>query len=376
LKSRNPDIKKTGQKATETITGNYEVLQQMYNCLNTILHEFDYLLPCTGGPNSWVESNNMISIGCWQYTRAINDSKPTSKTEISELNPTHDDIQMLEDCPWEIVDHAVANVNDYNDNKNDMSLYYHFARDNKGPKWLLEERNYAIRAHSYLKELNWIIDSNYLPDNEFVKQCKLDLKKGKLSRDEYYKMIESDQKAGGEEMRLQANAPDAETEKASNSKGFAYSAMKRIVQMVQVSQKKKKEELLSQNSIEESIANLHQNSSAALSVLEEKDDNEFQDNVPFDRPQLKQSIADLTRQHKAPRFSTSSIKRDSSNDFLVAESPPLVVAVNENEISEPSSANNIVNIAGELWNSAVSTGVSVMKTPQKAVRDLFRESSK
>lgn len=79
-----------------TITGDYEMLRNLFNCLNTILHNFHLLIPLYNGDDTWEEDeHNMIQIGSWQYVRT--DKTVTRRPSLARFSNV---LPVLEECDW------------------------------------------------------------------------------------------------------------------------------------------------------------------------------------------------------------------------------------------------------------------------------------
>jgi hypothetical protein len=96
LNGVNSISRKNQSEHAYTITGDYEILRNLFNCLNTILHNFHLLIPLYNGDDTWEEDeNNMIQVGSWQYLRVDNSTKRrASYTRFANVMP------LLQDCDW------------------------------------------------------------------------------------------------------------------------------------------------------------------------------------------------------------------------------------------------------------------------------------
>jgi len=169
--------KAPANKSNETsisISGDDEVILQLYNCLNTVIHNFDSLLPGASS-DTWMEDEqNIIHIGSWQYARPI--------SNLVETVALHDESRILldelEDNAWEI-------------------SYENSCEEDRCPGWLQEARKIAIFAHSQIKSLKKLSTGN-MNDNETIRQCKLKLINGHITGSEFLENLENDSKYGHE----------------------------------------------------------------------------------------------------------------------------------------------------------------------------------
>lgn len=169
--------KAPANKLNETsisISGDDEVILQLYNCLNTVIHKFDSLLP-TASSDVWIEDEqNIIHIGSWQYCRTVSNTVETIAL--------HDEdrilLDELEDSLWEI-------------------SFENSDEEERCPGWLQKARKTAVFAHSQIKILRKL-SAEIVSDNETIRQCKLKLLNGHITGSEFLENLESDSKYGHE----------------------------------------------------------------------------------------------------------------------------------------------------------------------------------
>lgn len=126
------------------ITGDYEILRNLFNCLNTILHNFHLLIPLYNGDDTWEEDeHNMIQIGSWQYLRPDTSSKTTTTRSI--LTRFTNIMPILEECDWIFGIHSILSTSNSNNNNNDLMYQDVIAA-------VLSHRN--IREYKYKAEYN------------------------------------------------------------------------------------------------------------------------------------------------------------------------------------------------------------------------------
>lgn len=176
-------------ETSQSISADYEILVNLYNCLCTVLCDFDILLPFSSN-DTWIEDEqNIIHIGLWQYHRDEGTRSTSTPTALSK----HDRRKILEDlevCAW---------LTPYD---TDHALY------SSVPRWLSISRNAAMQSHGVCKELTELSRPNFT-DNETIVQCKNKLKRGHITGPEFIIFMERE-KQHGSEMRPTVNDDEDE----------------------------------------------------------------------------------------------------------------------------------------------------------------------
>ena len=163
----------TAGESTYSVNGDYDVLRQLYNCLNTLLHEFDILIPMYEGDDTWEEDeNNVIRIGSWHYIRPSTTLEDDDDDkDMSKAHPTI--MEALGECEWIVIepDYGAKNT----------------------PNWLMDERYAAVMAHSLVAEYKRK-GTVREDDTANVAHCKEMLLSGLVTIDEYEDLISKEEK--------------------------------------------------------------------------------------------------------------------------------------------------------------------------------------
>ena len=168
-------------ETSESITADYNILVNLSNCLHTILHEFDILIPYAGS-DTWLEdAQGIIRIGSWQY----------HKIDPGEIGHNVDKglQEKLEMCKWVKPPHATDDAKHV-------------------PRWLSVARGRAMDAHGEVKALRELVaaqDPRHI--NATIEMCKDKLVDGHMTGAEFKLFLEKELQYG-QSMRPEAALDD------------------------------------------------------------------------------------------------------------------------------------------------------------------------
>jgi len=157
-------------ETSESITADYDILVNLSNCLHTILHEFDLLIPYAGS-DLWLEdSHGIVRIGSWQYHRP----EPVDL----HFNVDKDLQEKLEMVKWVKPPHVTGDASSV-------------------PKWLSDARNQATDAHGEVKSLLDLAAAHDSDNtNATIVMCKDKLQQGHMTGAEFKLFMERELRYG------------------------------------------------------------------------------------------------------------------------------------------------------------------------------------
>jgi hypothetical protein len=189
-----------------SVSGDYEVLRQLYNCLNTLLHNFDILIPMYEGDDTWEEDeHNIIRIGQWQYVRPNIQADDDDDEDLNFKIEHRKIMAALGEYDWIVKDFSFGIKNT--------------------PSWLMQDRLNAVNSHAQVSEYK-TKGAVRIRDNTNETMFKELLRHGRVTGEEFDVLMTTEAK--GHELHNPVSTVEADAFRQESSAAFPTVLAKKI----------------------------------------------------------------------------------------------------------------------------------------------------